>query len=127
MIREVSLENLQEWVVLRLPEKFCWSQTHPSELITYTEQQSPAQQVLIVLQILAPEGKNSYNGVASLQSLLNEIQVESKVISHQSAWRLIIDQDDEHAASCCLKNSGMAMATACFAAESSISNAAVQR
>lgn len=105
------MENLQDWVVLRLPEKFCWSQTRPSELVPYKAQLPSAQQVLIVLQVLAPEGKNSQDGVASLQALLNEIQVESRVISHNSGWRLIISQDDEHAASCCLKNSGIAMAT----------------
>lgn len=109
--REVSLENLQDWIVMSLPEKFCWSQSRPGELITFAAQTSSAQQILLLLQILAPESKNNQGGVVSLQTLLNEIQVESRVINHQAAWRLIINQEDQHAASCCLKNSGIAMAT----------------
>ncbi len=98
-------------VVHRLPQNYRWlSGFAGSKVEAILLPADEADNNLIGLKLLSPEGDSARQVLQGLNLSLREIQVESNIIECEGELCLFVKRDDESATMCRLKNIGTAIA-----------------
>ncbi|MEA1065504.1 YejG family protein [Apirhabdus apintestini] len=105
------MNTLQLSIVHRLPSRYRWS----AGLAGISVEPIPPQigtddNALIGLKLLSPNGEKAWTVMRSLSQDLIGIAVNSAVLEWEGEPCLFVEGQDEFAAICCLKNSGVAIA-----------------
>lgn len=101
---------LQLSVVHRLPQHYRWSVDHVGEIERQETVNGGHDEDLVALRLLSHDGHLALEILLQLQQTLTQIQVDSKIAQCEGQPCLLIPRVDESAASCCLKNQGVAIA-----------------
>ncbi len=105
------MNTLQLSVVHRLPQHYRWSggltggSIEPHALHSLSDEGD-----LVGLKLLSHEGKLAWDVMDTLKAALADIQVECSVVEWEGEPCLFVHCNDECAATCRLKNQGVAIA-----------------
>ncbi|MCL9647555.1 hypothetical protein C1Y41_07985 [Pantoea sp. ICBG 1758] len=101
---------LQLSVVHRLPQLYRWSADQLGEIELLETTSGINDEDLVALRLLSHEGTLALDILQQLRETLAQIQVECKIARCEGHPCLLIQRINESAASCCLKNQGVAIA-----------------
>lgn len=107
----MSLTILQLSIVHRLPQSYRWRTGFTgSRVEPIAQNDSDHENRLIGLKLLGYEGEKVVAIMNKLSQVLSDIDVSSSVVECEGELCLFVSQHDEHAATCRLKNCGVAIA-----------------
>ncbi|WP_058911856.1 YejG family protein [Entomohabitans teleogrylli] len=105
------MKTIQLSIVHRLPQCYRWSAGYTGsrvEPIPQNHQSSDAD--LVALKLLSPGGEKAWPVMRKLSQALSDISVDSSVLECEGEPCLFVNCQDEFAATCRLKNFGVAIA-----------------
>lgn len=109
--REMSLNLLQLSIVHRLPQSYRWRTGFAGSCVEpIANNDSPQENQLIGLKLLGYDGEKIAIIMEKLSQALSDIDVTSSVVECEGELCLFVSQQDELAATCRLKNCGVAIA-----------------
>lgn len=108
---EKDLNTLQLSIVHRLPQSYRWLSGFAGSRVEPIPQNSYADDnVLVALKLLSPDGEKAWPVMQKLSQALSDIEVNSSVLECEGEPCLFVNMQDEFAATCRLKNFGVAIA-----------------
>jgi len=107
----MSLNILQLSIVHRLPQSYRWRTGFTGSSVEPIAQNDPGHENhLIGLKLLGYDGEKVLPIMDKLSQALSDIDVASSVVECEGELCLFVSQHDELAATCRLKNCGVAIA-----------------
>ncbi len=107
----MSLNILQQSIVHRLPQSYCWRTGFKGSCVEPSvANDKNLENQLIGLKLLGYEGEKIVIIMEALSQALSDIDVVSSVVEYEGELCLFVNQNDELAATCRLKNCGVAIA-----------------
>lgn len=98
-------------IIHRLPQRYRWTPGHSRARVELMPDSGLLSEYsLIGLKLLTDEGDKARLIMDKLRLALSDIDVESTVITYQGEPCLFVDHQNEHTATCRLKNCGVAIA-----------------
>jgi YejG-like protein len=105
------VNRLQLSIVHRLPQSYRWSAGFAGSKVEPIPQSSAeCENSLVALKLLSPGEENAWPVMERLSQALTDIEVDSSVLECEGEPCLFVKRQDEFAATCCLKNFGVAIA-----------------
>lgn len=102
---------LQLSIVHRLPQSYRWRAGFAGSKVEPIPQQSgPCENALVGLKLLSPDGEKAWPVMQTLSQALSDIEVDCSVLECEGEPTLFVNRQDEFAATCRLKNFGVAIA-----------------
>jgi len=102
---------LQLSIVHRLPQNYRWSAGFAGSKVEPIPQNGPCgDNSLVALKLLSPDGDNAWSVMYKLSQALSDIEVPCSVLECEGEPCLFVNRQDEFAATCRLKNFGVAIA-----------------
>jgi len=103
--------SLQLSIVHRLPQNYRWSAGFAGSKVEPIPQNGPCgDNSLVALKLLSPDGDNAWSVMYKLSQALSDIEVPCSVLECEGEPCLFVNRQDEFAATCRLKNFGVAIA-----------------
>ncbi len=97
--------------VHRLPQNYRWSAGFAGSKVEPIPQNGPCgDNSLVALKLLSPDGDNAWSVMYKLSQALSDIEVPCSVLECEGEPCLFVNRQDEFAATCRLKNFGVAIA-----------------
>ena len=107
----MNLNTLQLSIVHRLPQSYRWRPGFAGSKVEPVPQQNgPCENCLVALKLLSPDGEKAWPIMQTLSQALSDIAVDSSVLECEGEPTLFVNRQDEFAATCRLKNFGVAIA-----------------
>ncbi len=98
-------------IVHRLPQSYRWlSGFSGSRVEPIPQSTAPCDNCLVALKLLSPDGEKAWPVMHTLSQALSDIEVDSSVLECEGEPCLFVNRQDEFAATCRLKNFGVAIA-----------------
>ncbi|WP_414164323.1 YejG family protein [Superficieibacter sp. BNK-5] len=98
-------------IVHRLPQSYRWLSGFAGSRVEPIPQSTPAcENCLVALKLLSPDGDNAWPVMHTLSQALSDIEVDCSVLECEGEPCLFVSRQDEFAATCRLKNFGVAIA-----------------
>ncbi|EFA9507365.1 hypothetical protein E2E01_22870 [Escherichia coli] len=89
----------------------CWSAGFAGSKVEPIPQNGPCgDNSLVALKLLSPDGDNAWSVMYKLSQALSDIEVPCSVLECEGEPCLFVNRQDEFAATCRLKNFGVAIA-----------------
>jgi len=108
---EKDVNTLQLSIVHRLPQSYRWSAGFAGSRVEPIPQNGNAgDDCLVALKLLSPDGDIAWPVMQKLSQALTDIEVASSVLECEGEPCLFVNMQDEFAATCRLKNFGVAIA-----------------
>ncbi len=108
---DTILNTLQLSIVHRLPQSYRWSAGFAGSRVEPIPQHGQnAENCLIGLKLLSQDGEEAWPIMHKLSQALSDIEVVSSVVECEGEPCLFVNRQDESAATCRLKNFGVAIA-----------------
>lgn len=105
------MTSLQLSIVHRLPQNYRWSAGFAGSKVEPIPQNGPCgDNSLVALKLLSPDGDNAWSVMYKLSQALSDIEVPCSVLECEGEPCLFVNRQDEFAATCRLKNFGVAIA-----------------
>ncbi|MCU6670285.1 YejG family protein [Enterobacteriaceae bacterium H4N4] len=105
------MNTLQHSIVHRLPQSYRWSAGFAGSKVEPIPQSTPnGENCLVALRLLSPEEGNAWPVMERLSQALTDIELYSSVLECEGEPCLFVKSQDEFAATCRLKNFGVAIA-----------------
>ncbi|MRS14942.1 hypothetical protein GJV06_08630 [Enterobacteriaceae bacterium RIT691] len=105
------MNTLQLSIVHRLPQSYRWSAGFAGSRVEPIPQNDDAgENSLVALKLLSPGGDNAWPVMEKLSEALSDIELRSSVLECEGEPCLFVNMQDEFAATCRLKNFGVAIA-----------------
>ena len=102
---------LQLSIVHRLPQNYRWSAGFAGSKVEPIPQNGPCgDNSLVALKLISPYGDNALSVMYKLSQELSDIEVPCSVLECEGEPCLFVNRQDEFAATCRLKNFGVAIA-----------------
>lgn len=109
--REMSLNILQLSIVHRLPQSYRWRAGFTGSCVEpVVSNDNSYENQLVGLKLLGYDGEKIVNIMETLSQALSDIDVASSVVECEGELCLFVSRQDEPAATCRLKNCGVAIA-----------------
>ncbi|EEW3414117.1 hypothetical protein EAK04_04655 [Escherichia coli] len=94
-----------------LPQNYRWSAGFAGSKVEPIPQNGPCgDNSLVALKLLSPDGDNAWSVMYKLSQALSDIEVPCSVLECEGEPCLFVNRQDEFAATCRLKNFGVAIA-----------------
>ena len=107
----MSLNILQLSIVHRLPQSYRWRAGYTGSCVEpVANNDNGNENQLVGLKLLGYDGEKIVNIMETLSQALSDIDVASSVVECDGELCLFVSQQDEPAATCRLKNCGVAIA-----------------
>ena len=98
-------------IVHRLPQDYRWSAGFAGSKVEPIPQNGTSNDnTLVALKLLSPDGDKAWPVMHSLSQALSDISVDCSVLECEGEPCLFVNSQDEFAATCRLKNFGVAIA-----------------
>ena len=108
---EKNVNTIQLSVVHRLPQSYRWLAGFAGSRVEPIPQNGTAcDNCLVALKLLSPDGDSAWPVMETLSQALTDIEVSSSVLECEGEPCLFVNMQDEVAATCRLKNCGVAIA-----------------
>ncbi len=108
---DTILNTLQLSIVHRLPQSYRWSAGFAGLKVEPIPQHvRDAENCLIGLKLLSEDGEEAWPIMHKLSQALSDIEVDCSVVECEGEPCLFVKRQDEPAATCRLKNFGVAIA-----------------
>jgi hypothetical protein len=108
---DTILNTLQLSIIHRLPQSYRWSAGFAGSKVEPIPQNAQqAENCLIGLKLLSEDGEEAWPIMHKLSQALSDIEVACSVVECEGEPCLFVDRQDEPAATCRLKNFGVAIA-----------------
>lgn len=108
---EKDVNTLQLSIVHRLPQSYRWSAGFAGSRVEPIPQSDDADDnCLVALKLLSPGGEKAWPVMEKLSEALSDIELRSSVLECEGEPCLFVNMQDEFAATCRLKNFGVAIA-----------------
>lgn len=105
------MKRLQLSVVHRLPQSYRWLTGFAGSRVEQVPQAVCADDnCLVALKLLSPDGDSAWPVMQKLSQALTDIEVSSAIVECEGEPCLFVNMQDEFAATCRLKNFGVAIA-----------------
>lgn len=105
------MTSLQLSIVHRLPQNYRWSAGFAGSKVEPIPQNGPCgDNSPVALKLLSPDGDNAWSVMYKLSRALSDIEVPCSVLECEGEPCLFVNRRDEFAATCRLKNFGVAIA-----------------
>ncbi|MCL6744839.1 MULTISPECIES: YejG family protein [Kosakonia] len=105
------MNTLQLSIIHRLPQCYRWSDGFAGAKVEPIPQNGQsADDTLVALKLLSPDGDNAWPVMHKLSQALSDIEVNCSVLECEGEPCLFVNCEDEFAATCRLKNFGVAIA-----------------
>ncbi|EMW0834899.1 hypothetical protein HZL08_01555 [Enterobacter roggenkampii] len=105
------MNTLQLSIVHRLPQSYRWSAGFAGSKVEPIPQNvAGCENCLVALKLLSPSDENAWRVMERLSQALTDIEVDSSVLEYEGEPCLFVKSQDEFAATCRLKNFGVAIA-----------------
>lgn len=106
-----NVNTIQLSVVHRLPHSYRWLAGFAGSRVEPIPQSGTASDnCLVALKLLSPDGDSAWPVMETLSQALTDIEVNSSVLECEGEPCLFVSMQDEFAATCRLKNCGVAIA-----------------
>ncbi|WP_270422791.1 YejG family protein [Citrobacter portucalensis] len=103
--------TLQLSIVHRLPQSYRWSVGFAGSKVEPIPQNGQNNEnSLVALKLLSPDGDSAWSVMHKLSQALSDIEVPCSVLECEGEPCLFVNRQDEFAATCRLKNFGVAIA-----------------
>ncbi len=107
----MSLNILQLSIVHRLPQSYRWRAGFTGSCVEpIANNDNSYDNQLVGLKLLGYDGEKIVITMEKLSQALSDIDVASSVVEYEGELCLFVSQQDESAATCRLKNCGVAIA-----------------
>ncbi|WP_150317114.1 YejG family protein [Enterobacter hormaechei] len=104
------MNTLQLSIVHRLPQSYRWSTGFAGSKVEPIPQSVAGEDnCLVALKLLSPSDENAWPVMERLSQALTDIEVDSSVLECEGEPCLFVNSQDEFAATCRLKNFGVAI------------------
>lgn len=108
---DTILNTLQLSIVHRLPQSYRWRAGFAGSKVEPIPHQGPdCDNCLVGLRLLSPDGEKAWPVMHKLSQALSDISVDCSVLECEGEPCLFVNHQDEFAATCRLKNFGVAIA-----------------
>jgi hypothetical protein len=108
---EKDVNTIQLSIVHRLPQSYRWLAGFAGSKVEPIPQSANADDdSLVALKLLSPGGEKAWPVMQKLSEALTDIEVSSSVLECEGEPCLFVNLQDEFAATCRLKNFGVAIA-----------------
>jgi hypothetical protein len=108
---EKDVNTLQLSIVHRLPQSYRWSTGFAGSRVEPIPQNgNEDDNSLVALKLLSPDGDTAWPVMQKLSQALTDIELPSSVLECEGEPCLFVNMQDEFAATCRLKNFGVAIA-----------------
>lgn len=105
------MNTLQLSIIHRLPQSYRWLDGFAGAKVEPIPQNGQAEDdTLVALKLLSPDGDNAWSVMHKLSQALSDIEVNCSVLECEGEPCLFVNGEDEFAATCRLKNFGVAIA-----------------
>ncbi len=105
------MTTLQLSIVHRLPQDYRWAAGFAGSRVEPIPQSGDSNEnALVALKLLSPDGDKAWPVMHTLSQALSDISLESSVLECEGEPLLFVKRQDECAATCRLKNFGVAIA-----------------
>ena len=105
------MTTLQLSIVHRLPQNYRWSAGFTGSKVEPIPQNGQSvENSLVALKLLSPDGDSAWPVMHKLSQALSDIEVPCSVLECEGEPCLFVNRQDEFAATCRLKNFGVAIA-----------------
>ncbi|MGP3592438.1 YejG family protein [Vagococcus sp. WN89Y] len=105
------MKTLQLSIVHRLPQCYRWLDGFAGAKVEPIPQNGqPAEDGLVALKLLSPDGDKAWPVMHKLSQALSDIELPCSVLECEGEPCLFVNSRDEFAATCRLKNFGVAIA-----------------
>jgi len=105
------VNTLQLSIIHRLPQSYRWSAGFAGSKVEPIPQNAAnGDNCLVALKLLGPEEGNAWPVMEKLSQALTDIELYSSVLECEGEPCLFVKSQDEFAATCRLKNFGVAIA-----------------
>lgn len=105
------MNTLQLSIVHRLPNSYRWLTGFAGSKVEPIPQSVTGEDnCLVALKLLSPSDENAWPVMERLSQALTDIEVDSSVLECEGEPCLFVNSQDEFAATCRLKNFGVAIA-----------------
>ncbi|TFB27380.1 hypothetical protein E3U32_04765 [Lelliottia nimipressuralis] len=105
------MNTLQLSIVHRLPQSYRWSAGFAgSKVEPIPQSAAEGENCLVALKLLSPSEGEAWPVMERLSQALTDIEVDSSVLECEGEPCLFVKSQDEFAATCRLKNFGVAIA-----------------
>lgn len=105
------MKSIQLSIVHRLPQSYRWLAGFAGSRVEAIPQNSTDDEnCLVALKLLSPDGEKAWPVMQNLSLALTDIEVDSSVLECEGEPCLFVNMQDEFAATCRLKNVGVAIA-----------------
>jgi hypothetical protein len=105
------VNTLQLSIVHRLPQSYRWlSGFAGSRVEPIPQNGAQSENSLVALKLLSPDDENAWSVLHKLSQALSDIEVDSSIVECEGEPCLFVNRQDEFAATCRLKNFGVAIA-----------------
>ena len=101
---------MQLSVVHRLPQSYRWLAGFAGSRVEPIPPSAASDNTLVALKLLSPDGDSAWPVMETLSQALTDIEVSSSVVECEGEPCLFVSMQDEFAATCRLKNCGVAIA-----------------
>nr|WP_152754482.1 MULTISPECIES: YejG family protein [Citrobacter] len=109
--RGKKVTTLQLSIVHRLPQNYRWSAGFAGSKVEPIPQNGQSvENSLVALKLLSPDGDSAWPVMHKLSQALSDIEVPCSVLECEGEPCLFVNRQDEFAATCRLKNFGVAIA-----------------
>lgn len=106
-----KVKSIQLSIVHRLPQSYRWLAGFAGSRVEAIPQNSTDDEnCLVALKLLSPDGEKAWPVMQNLSLALTDIEVDSSVLECEGEPCLFVNMQDEFAATCRLKNVGVAIA-----------------
>lgn len=105
------VNTLQLSIVHRLPQSYRWSTGFAGKRVEpIPPSGAGCENCLVALKLLSPDGDSAWPVMQKLRQALDDIEVDCSVLECEGEPCLFVHHQDEFAATCRLKNFGVAIA-----------------
>lgn len=105
------MNTLQLSIVHRLPQSYRWTAGFAGSKVEPIPQNgTDSENSLVALKLLSPDDENAGPVMEVLSQALSDIEVNCSVLECEGELCLFVSSQDEFAATCRLKNVGVAIA-----------------
>ncbi|WP_039058719.1 YejG family protein [Enterobacter sp. Bisph1] len=105
------MNTLQLSIIHRLPQCYRWLEGFAGAKVEPIPQNGTTEDDrLVALKLLSPDGDNAWSVMHKLSQALSDIEVRCSVLECEGEPCLFVNGEDEFAATCRLKNFGVAIA-----------------
>ncbi|MEI9624917.1 YejG family protein [Phytobacter diazotrophicus] len=105
------MNTLQLSIIHRLPQSYRWLDGFAGARVEPIPQNDDdAEGSLVALKLLSPDGDSAWRVMHKLSQALSDIAVDCSVVECEGEPCLFVNCQDEFAATCRLKNFGVAIA-----------------